>query len=96
MARGVPRSGGIFEIRHFSALLEECVRWHCRLFLLPFFTVLLLLDFSVILDCPSHYLLPSAPLLSGSGASFVGGSWALWGKFTSLGDANEESHYWSW
>lgn len=43
--------------------------------------------FPVILDRPSHYLLPSAPFLSGSGESFVGGSWVLWGKFTSLGDA---------
>lgn len=52
--------------------------------------------FPVIPDCPSHYLLPSATLLSGSGDGFVGGSWVLWGKFTSLGDANEESHYLSW
>lgn len=52
--------------------------------------------FPVTLDCPGHYFLPSAPLLCCSGEGFVGGSWALWGKFTSLGDANEETHYWSW
>lgn len=52
--------------------------------------------FPISLDCPGHYFLPSASLRSGSGESFVGGSWALWGKLTSLGDANEETHYWSW
>lgn len=87
MARGVPSSGGIFEMYYFSVLLEPAPFLHDSS--PPGF-------FPVTLDCPSHYFLPSAPLLSGSGEDFVGGSWALWGRFTSLGDANEETHYWSW
>lgn len=94
MTRAVPKSGAMFEICHFFSFTWKIHQVALQIIPAAFLHGSYALGFfPVILDCLSHYLPPSIPLLSGSGESFVGGSWALRGKYTSLGDANERSCY---